>query len=358
MSLRFNARLIAGLLLAAIVVAGALVTLGRPLFAAEQGGDGEEAAGQYVGVFFEPRTFTLPVGPGSSGTLEVRVYVESKIQGESREDTGTLEFTVEGYEWPHARLTYTRDGGEEKEGVLPFAMLGLPKEMVGAEKLGLPIYVPVAEATVCVEASLSREEGLLVYRGETLVGSTLVSLEAAYRGDGVLERVKVELADPQAGRIIYEATITFERVEPYTLTAPWECGDGLYSDIRYAPEGLIEIRDGRVYKVDLETVRRAVDSETLLFIVLSETCPYCQRDWEHILKLSTMVDVKIYAINAGNLTPADELTWALNFARKLGVNGTPGFIALKEGRVADVRVGYATAEELADWLRSALDLQG
>ena len=349
-----NLRLLAGVLLALVVVAGAVVTLGYSLLSPRNGSTEPQASvagGEWV--FFEPRSLTLPMGTGSSGTLEFKVYVESKASGESKEDSGTIDFKVEGYDWPHARLSYTRDG-EEKKGVLPFAMLSLPRELLGSQQLGLPVYIPVADATLCVQASLSREGGLLVYRGEEVVGTTLVKVEASYRGDGVLSSIRIEVADPQAGRLVYEAKLTTASPVEEVVEAPWECGDGLYSDIRYAPEGLIEIRDGRVYKVDLETVRRAVESETVLFMVLSKTCPYCQKDWEHLLKLSTMVDVKIYAINAGGLTPQDELTWAINFARKFGVSGTPGFIAVKDGRVVDVRVGYATAEELAEWLESTL----
>ncbi len=350
-----NARILVGILLAVVVIAGAVVTLGSSLISSPSGGEqGNMVTEAGANVFFQPREFTLPVGQGSNGTIEFRVYVESKVQGESREDSGTLSFKVEGYEWPHARITYTRDGGEENQGILPFAMLGLPGELLGSSKLGLPVYIPVADATICIESLLAEEGGLLVYRGEEVVGSTLVKVEAAYRGDGVIDRIVIELEDPQAGRIIYEAKVSLEEARSQSVTAPWACGDGVYSDIRYAPEGLIELRDGKVYKVDLDTVRKAVDSETIVFMVLSKTCPYCQKDWEHLLKLSTMVDVKIYAINAGGLTPQDELTWAVNFARKLGVTGTPGFIAIKDGRVVDVRVGYATAEELADWIRSTL----
>ncbi len=350
-----NLRLLAGAILALVVVAGAAVTLGYTLLSPGEG-SGEPQASTVAGgerVFFQPRSLTLPMGTGSSGTLEFKVYVESKASGESREDEGSLEFSVEGYDWPHARLAYTRDG-EEKKGVLPFAMLGLPRELLGSQQLGIPVYIPVADATLCVQASLSKEEGLLVYRGEEVVGTTLVKIDVSYRGDGVLSGIRIEVVDPQAGRLVYEARLIDANPVEEVVDAPWECGGGLYSDIRYAPEGLIEIRDGRVYKVDLETVRRAVESETVLFMVLSKTCPYCQKDWEHLLKLSTIVDVKIYAINAGGLTPQDELTWAVNFARKFGVSGTPGFIAVKDGRVVDVRVGYATAEELAEWLESTL----
>lgn len=357
MGYSFNPRLLAGVLLALIVVAGAVVTLGSSIISQQQDAATESGVEDASGapVFFEPQIFTLPVGPGSSGSLSFTVYVESSVNGESREDSGSLSFKVEGYEWPHARLSYiASDNGEEKQGVLPFAMLGLPEELIGSETLGLPIYIPVVDATLCVEATLSRENGLLVYRGEEIIGSTLVNVEAAYRGDGVLDKLKIELSDPQAGRILYEARLSFERTQSYATRGAWACSDGLYSDIRYAPEGLIEIRDGRVYKVGLDTVRNAVETETLIFMVLSKTCPYCQKDWEHILKLSTMIDVKIYAINAGGLTPQDELAWAVNFARKLGVAGTPSFIAIKDGRVADIKVGYATAEELASWAESTL----
>ncbi len=345
-----NLRLAIGVLLGVVIVISTVTVFTTIAPRPAKDGGGEELAP--LEGYFPNTRFTMPLTEGS--VLELKIESQAVVGGEERNESGVYVLKVKGFEWPEVNVDLEVKEGNATPGpgVVVFSQLALPREFLGKDRISLPVFLPGVGAGVCMEFELkSRGGGLLVYEGATEVTSYVVKVRASYREDGIIAKFEAFVVGPDVNVKYSHELVRIDGVGETVVEAEWLCtGEGLSSDLRYVNEGLVVIENGRLEYISVEEFRRGLQGDAV-FLVISKSCPFCQKDWSHMLKASEDTPVRFYAVIAGPLLGEEERKAALLEMNKAGVFGTPAFVAYKDGKIVDVKHGFMSYSEILSWIK-------
>ncbi len=294
-------------------------------------------------------SFTLPAGPGSwfAYTSMVAYFSEN---GSIVNDTTTFNLTIVDVTWPVATINYTvTDTNRTGVSMLIVTNTQMPLELLGSSRVSVPVTIPFANDSFCVNLTLTRESNsTLMYTGVVEAGSITVRITLEYNAEsGVLVRSNTSIYD--AGRLLFRHEQVLHDYSPSSrLTVDideWLCSPPLSSNIMLVWEGVMLLEGTSAKPVDIAEVRDAMASEAIVAVFYKDGRELTNRLWKSLLEVSAATGKQAYVIVIGPMTPRDVQIFASSLLAKYAVEGNV-VILFRNGEAVAKVYSYGSTEDL------------
>ena len=300
--------------------------------------------------------YTLPLAPGSKLTINSTVA----FRGENATVNSSLTyiFDVSGVEWPLVLGNYTIKGESNRTSIaaMVFANLALPQELLGREKVRVPLTIPFAGDSLCIELSLESGGGNYTYRGAADLSAVRVDVILIYDTRGLLVygffNISVEVGGRESGFSLEQKLVNASVTGTLRMEAErgWICNPPFSSNIMFVWDGLYMLTPDGLVPVDARDIRAAVLEGGVVAVIYKDGRNLTNEFWRNLYRAVRETGENVYVIIVGGLASRDVQIMAGDvLGRASAVEGNVA-IRFENGRATMKVYSFGTYEDLVNLL--------
>jgi hypothetical protein len=324
----------------------------------------------------ENKTVTMSLGPGSKITF--RSYLETYTtyynttngtQTYPQKSNLTVNITINKYDkWPFVNITNT-DQENGSPQLIPYPVVEIPKENVGAQTLNLPVSIPFVNEGLCMKFTLTNtSNGTYTYTSQITIANYKVTSILVYDSQGVVISTlyRIESIKPVNNTMVNLThklvRLNYSSTGEYKVTVPstWSCNPPLSSHLWFTEEGIYKLNTCKLEQTSINDLIKGMKEGSIVFY-LNKGCPHCINDWPNIIDALNAVcksaSGKVYLVIIGGFMNSTVANYIQLTMTQNGITGYPALAYFKDGFVQNKTLGERSAEQIVEFIRVSLGLQ-
>ncbi len=331
-----------------LAIAAAAAAAGALQFTAREGGGGSQQATVAEGP--TRPIYTLPLSPGSE--LLINSTVSFRSGNSSVNSTLAYLFHVSGVEWPLVVGNYTILGGGNESSIaaMVFANLALPRELLGEERVAVPLTIPFAGDSICVELSLVSGGGNYTYKGRAGLPGVSIDILLVYDSRGLMVHglFNITIKGGRGGFTLEQWLVNSSLAGPVKMEAErgWVCDPPFSSNVMFVWDGFYILSPDGMVPVDARDVRAAVLGDGVVAVIYKDGRNLTNEFWRNLNRAVKETGQDVYVVIVGGLASRDVQIIASDIlGRASAVEGNVA-IRFENGRAVMKVYSFAPYEEL------------